>query len=129
MRSFHVLTMGAVLLGSSLTTTALAESMPLHDHSRTPNQTQQAPSTKAFEEANMTMHRNMSIRYTGNADMDFAKAMIAHHQGAIDMAKVELKYGSAPEMRTLAKSIIDAQEHEIDQMQRWVKDNSSSKHL
>lgn len=118
----HALVLGSVLLGIGTGTAVMAESMPMHDHARASVQAQRAPSTKAFSEAGISMHKAMDITYTGNADMDFARAMIAHHQGAIDMAKVELQYGAAPEMKALAKDIVDSQQHQIDQMQRWIKD-------
>jgi len=59
------------------------------------------------------MHRDMAIAYTGNPDRDFAAAMIPHHQGAIDMARVQLRYGTDPAMRRMAEDIIRAQEAEI----------------
>ncbi|TAM97679.1 MAG: DUF305 domain-containing protein [Rhizobiaceae bacterium] len=76
---------------------------------------------KAFENAMSKMHKGMMIDYSGNADVDFVKGMIPHHQGAIDMAKVELRYGKDPEMRKLARDIIMAQEHEIAGMKAWLK--------
>lgn len=71
--------------------------------------------------ANNKMHKDMAIQLTGNADVDFLVGMIPHHQGAIDMAKVVLKYGKDPKVKKLAKEIIKAQEKEIAMMQEWLK--------
>ncbi|MHC1549498.1 CopM family metallochaperone [Phyllobacterium sp. K27] len=83
----------------------------------------QGPSSKAFVEANTKMHKDMDIEFTGNADKDFVRGMIAHHQGAIDMAKVELEYGKDAEIRKLAETIIAAQESEIKDMKAWLEKN------
>ena len=77
------------------------------------------PEIKAFTDATMKMHRAMSAKLTGNADRDFVQGMILHHQGAIDMARVELQYGTDPELRKLAEDIIAAQETEIALMKQW----------
>jgi uncharacterized protein (DUF305 family) len=62
----------------------------------------------------------MNIRYTGQADRDFAAAMIPHHQGAIDMARIQLRHGTDAEMRRLAEAIIGAQEAEIAQLRAFL---------
>lgn len=82
-----------------------------------------AESTKAFKEADMAMMHGMSVAYTGNADIDFRTKMIPHHQGAIDMAKVALKYASDPKTKAMAEAIISAQEAEIAEMQAWLAAN------
>ena len=79
------------------------------------------PSSQAFTAINVQMHKAMAIAFTGDADVDFAKAMIPHHQGAIDMAKVVLGFGKDPEIRKLAEGVIKAQEAEIAQMNTWLK--------
>ncbi|MCD7111105.1 DUF305 domain-containing protein [Rhizobium sp. DKSPLA3] len=83
----------------------------------------QSPSSQAFAKANARMHAGMAITYTGKADVDFAKGMIAHHQGAIDMAKVELEFGTDPNLRALAQEVIAAQETEITRMKDWLAKN------
>src|SRR5213075_3026667 len=47
--------------------------------------------------------------YTGNPDVDFRTHMIPHHQGAIAMAKVGLKYATDAETKKMAQKIIDDQ--------------------
>lgn len=78
------------------------------------------PASAAFAAANAKMHRDMNIRFSGDADVDFARGMIAHHQGAIDMAKVLLAHGKDPEMRKLAEEVVKAQESEIVFMKNWL---------
>ena len=58
---------------------------------------------------------------TGDADHDFAAMMIPHHQGAVDMAKAELLYGTNPVLRRLAQEIIVTQGQEIQVMQLELK--------
>ena len=59
-------------------------------------------------------------------DMAFARGMLPHHIGAVEMANIQLKYGTDEEMRQLAQDIIDGQQTEIEHMQQWIADASAS---
>lgn len=101
----------------------------LAQHSHQENQMQTQPAgtqEKSFEQlmhdAMMTMDNGMKAApMTGYPDHDFAAMMIPHHQGAVDMAKAELRYGRDPVLRRLAQEIIVTQEQEIDVMRMRLK--------
>ncbi len=63
----------------------------------------------------------MAAKPTGDPDRDFAAMMIPHHQGAIDMAKLQLIFGHDPVMRRLAQAIIVEQQQEIELMRRFLQ--------
>jgi uncharacterized protein (DUF305 family) len=58
------------------------------------------------------MMNDMTIRPTGNVDRDFVAMMVPHHQGAIDMAQAELRYGRKAQLKLIAQEII------VDQIQQ-----------
>jgi uncharacterized protein (DUF305 family) len=53
-----------------------------------------------------------------DVDQDFISQMIPHHQGAIDMAYAELRYGHNERLRRIAQEIIIGQQAEIMVMRR-----------
>ena len=77
--------------------------------------------TKGYRDANAAMHRAMDIPFTNDADADFIRSMIPHHQGAIDMAKVALQYAKGEQVRGWATDVIREQEREIAEMRDWLK--------
>jgi uncharacterized protein (DUF305 family) len=73
----------------------------------------------------MSLMKDMSDKMaampmTGKTDIDFAKMMRVHHQGAISMAEAELQGGKEPAMRKMAQDIIKAQKKEIAQIDRFL---------
>lgn len=119
----------AVALGACLSGAALAQAADPHaGHSMAmPASAGQSASNAAFEQANAKMHKDMAVPLTGDADRDFLAGMIPHHQGAIDMADVVLKYGKDPKVKKLAQDIIAAQKQEIAMMQAWLKEKQATK--
>jgi len=115
MRRIVALTLMLVAL---ITGIALAQS---HHHDANSGRINFADSTFASQmmQAMDRMDSAMiAAKPTNDPDRDFAAMMIPHHQGAIDMAKVELIYGHDPVLRRLAEGIIVEQQQEIELMQR-----------
>lgn len=112
--------LGALALGGA----ALAQQNQGHSGHGAPASTaRDSAATTAYKAANTKMHKDMDITFTGDADADFVRGMIPHHQGAIDMAKVMLAHGKDPALKKLATSIIADQEKEIAMMRDWLKTN------
>lgn len=83
-------------------------------------------SENAYAEVMTKMHQAMPMESSGNADVDFIKGMIPHHQGAIDMAEIALQKSTDPFVRKLAEDIIAAQKSEIAAMQNWLTEHEKS---
>ena len=89
--------------------------------------TPMAAMLKDYTDSMTKMNEDMIGMDYNDPDAAFAQGMLAHHIGAVDMAEIELKYGTDAEMRKLAQEIIDAQQSEIEQMKTWLANNPDSK--
>lgn len=100
-----------VLAGAALVVVAAASAVPAGRD--------QAVAAFAAENdvAMARMMKGMHVPPSGNVDRDFAMMMIAHHQGAIDMALAELRHGQNEQLRRLAHEIVVEQRQEIRVMQ------------
>lgn len=114
----------AFRVSAALAVAALAIGLPLlaqtTDHATHKMSGSETPATMAYMEANLRMHETMTIEFSGNADADFVRGMVPHHQGAVDMARIVLQYGTDPEVRKFAEAVIAAQEAEIIWMNDWL---------
>ena len=75
-----------------------------------------APFYKENEAAMSKMMAAMDVKPTGDIDRDFVAMMTPHHQGAIDMAVIELRYGKNEQLRRIAQEIVVEQMQEIAAM-------------
>ncbi|MCK1483833.1 DUF305 domain-containing protein [Bradyrhizobium sp. 193] len=67
------------------------------------------------------MNRSMLMTPTGDIDRDFVNVMVPHHQGAVDMARAEIKYGRNDELRQLARRMVSQQEDEISSLRHALR--------
>jgi uncharacterized protein (DUF305 family) len=82
--------------------------------------TQEKQFLSEMQTSMMSMHRAMQAAPTGDTDADFVAMMVPHHQGAIDMARIQLRYGHNEQLRRIAQGIIVEQQQEIIAMRRAV---------
>lgn len=107
--------MGAVsLLASAQTTTP-----PNQGSMRSGAMNSNMPMDMHGSMMNMRKHMD-AMKSSGDIDHDFATMMRIHHQGAVDMAELELKKGKDPKMQQMAKDIIAAQNKEIAEFDQWL---------
>lgn len=85
--------------------------------------------TEAHAALIQTMEPMHSDMMRGMTAEDFTTAfvcsMIPHHQGAVEMAQVALRYGDDPWIRMFAQEIVVAQQAEIREMQAWLARKSN----
>ena len=108
----------AVVLLFVLLLLSMSRAQSAHDHQSATHGIEAGSFAALISQAMERMHMDMSIVPSGDPDRDFAAMMIPHHQGAVDMAKVELQFGKNPGPRRLAQGIIVEQLQEIEVMRR-----------
>jgi uncharacterized protein (DUF305 family) len=122
----------AACLGTSVPMSSAQErpampAMQPHTHPRPATPPTASPDAEAQflaanEEAMGKMMADMSVPPTGDIDRDFVAMMVPHHQGAIDMAQIILRYGTNEQLKRLAQEIIVTQQQEITAMRLAVGD-------
>ncbi len=100
---------------------AVTQPAPMEKKDSTMGGMKGMPASGDMRGSMMGMMKSMdAMKPTGNMDRDFAAMMKVHHEGAIDMAQMELQSGKDPKMRAMAKRIIEAQEKEIKEFEQWL---------
>jgi len=100
----------------------MADDAPTNDSgSSVSDESQMSDMLRDYTRSMTRMHDEMMIGMGYNdPDTAFAKGMLGHHRGAVEMAKIELKYGTDEAMRQLAQDVIMAQQTEIDTLNKWL---------
>src|ERR1700730_16146727 len=104
----------------------LRGAIPVQDVADRPGHSDEQPFLSQNDAAMSKMMAGMTAKPTGDVDRDFVAMMVPHHQGAIDMARAELKYGRNELLRRLAQKIITDQQQEITVMRLPVDDERPS---
>src|ERR1700737_4356802 len=100
----------------------LRGAIPIQYVAERPGYSDEQPFLSENDAAMNKMMADMTIKPTGDVDRVFVAMMVPHHQGAIDMAKAELKYGHNEQLRRIAQEIVVTQQQEISVMQLAVGD-------
>jgi uncharacterized protein (DUF305 family) len=105
---------------------SVSRAQSIHEHTSSTNDIEVDSFAVSMVRAVERMHKDMSIIPSGDPDRDFAAMMIPHHQGAVDMARIELQFGKDPVLRRLAQGIIVEQLQEIEVMRRELRQLSAA---
>jgi uncharacterized protein (DUF305 family) len=117
----YVFAISLAITGLAMTAPAFAQHDAHSGHSASSGDPAYAAQMQAHEKMSVDMG---GVKPSGDPDVDFVRMMIPHHQGAIDMAEVELKYGKDESRKALARQIIEAQMREIAEMKDWLTKNA-----
>ena len=104
----------------SLSSVTMAQTPPAAGAANATAKMQMAGPGDMKQSMMMGMESMQKMTMSGDADKDFAMMMKIHHQGAIDMAQMELSQGKSSEMKATARKIIAAQKKEIAQFDKWL---------
>jgi uncharacterized protein (DUF305 family) len=80
----------------------------------------ETPANKEYMAGMDKMHTKMMQATDADPTKSFAKKMIAHHEGAIDMSQIVLKYTKDEEIKKMANKMISEQQMEVKELKEWL---------
>ncbi|MES2918744.1 MAG: DUF305 domain-containing protein [Pseudomonadota bacterium] len=95
---------------------------PADDPDRQTKPGMMSKGSSQMHQMHMSMMQNMP-QMTGDTDQDFAMMMKHHHEQAIKMAEIEAAQGKSPELKAMAKKMMEAQKQEIKKLEDWLSKN------
>jgi uncharacterized protein (DUF305 family) len=127
-RACLALGLGALLLpaGRSAAATEGKENSKMATDTSGRKEPPPPPSTLAFGEHVGRLPLYVSVVYTHQPDRDFASLLAGQRRGLYELAQIELKYGTDPEMRAIAQRIVEAYPTEDAALTAWRKRKGSS---
>ena len=81
--------------------------------------------TNPFAEAEERMHHNMMKAEADTPDETFARKMIEHHKGAIEMGQIHMQEGSDPMLHQMVRKSKEQQEKEIGELAAWLREKGN----
>ncbi|MGQ7792137.1 DUF305 domain-containing protein [Faunimonas sp. B44] len=84
---------------------------------------EKSPASDEYEAAMKDMQSRMMEASDDQADVEFAKKMIEHHQGGVAMVDIVLKYTEDEKLREMAQKTKAMQEKETKELQAWIEEN------
>jgi uncharacterized protein (DUF305 family) len=115
-----------VIIHEPASAQGVRETVPVQYMADRPEHSDEAAFLSENRSAMNRMMADMAVKPTGDVDRDFVAMMVPHHQGAVDMALAELKYGHNQQLRGLAQEIVANQQREIVAMRRAIGEPSPS---
>ncbi len=125
MRNYKIITVIICFLVSAAMSGAGGYSINAVAESVKKGQTDSSCSDELRQSMEAMHHRMMAVEISGDADGDFVRLMLPHHEAAVEMAKIELKCGKDAVNQRLAQEIVVEQQSEIDLMNLWLAKRSA----
>jgi hypothetical protein len=121
-----VATASLVLADGPSSADRIPATMPIHYIADWQDGSDEAPFLAENRAAMTRMMADVAVKPIGDVDRDFVAMVVPYDQGAIDLARAELKYGHNELLRRLAREIVANREQEITVMRLAVDDERSS---